>query len=104
MDSNSASKVLAQLKKRGLLEKISQAVGHLVTRADKACLDRAFELALAKAVLPALVVLSLLRNFGVASLFNSCRAGHEQDSGAAVELGANGVKQMAQKDAKERAL
>eukprot|EP00965_Chrysotila_dentata_P254180 6211789-Pleurochrysis_carterae.AAC.1 len=49
---------------------------------------------LAEVVLPALVVLSLLRCASMVSLFNSCRVVHEQHSGAAVELCTNGVKEI----------
>eukprot|EP00965_Chrysotila_dentata_P003142 102686-Pleurochrysis_carterae.AAC.1 len=72
--------MLAQLEERGLV-KSGEAVGHLVACADEVRLDRAVELALAAAVLPALVVLSLLQCASVISLFNSCRVVHKQQGG-----------------------
>eukprot|EP00965_Chrysotila_dentata_P131366 4343323-Pleurochrysis_carterae.AAC.1 len=60
-------------------------------------LDRAVELAFAEVILPALVVLSLLRCVSVVNLFNSCRAVHEQHGGAAAVLGADDVELMAEK-------
>ena len=94
--------MLAQLEERGLVENLGEAVGHLVACADEVRLDRAVELALAEVVLPALVVLSLLRCASVVSLFNSCRVVHEQHGGAAAELGADGVEEMAEKVAEKR--
>eukprot|EP00965_Chrysotila_dentata_P002936 95012-Pleurochrysis_carterae.AAC.1 len=97
--------MLTQLEERGLVKNLGEEVGNLVARADEVRLDRAVEPALAEVVLPALVVLSLLRCASVVSLFdsvfNSCRVVHEQHGGAAFELGTDGVEQMAEKVAEE---
>eukprot|EP00965_Chrysotila_dentata_P157972 5219207-Pleurochrysis_carterae.AAC.1 len=93
--------MLAQLEEGGLVKNLGEAVSRLVTCADEVRFDQAVELALAEVVLPALVVLSLLRCASVVSLFNSCRAVHEQHGGATAELGADGVEEMAKKVAKE---
>eukprot|EP00965_Chrysotila_dentata_P089078 2941366-Pleurochrysis_carterae.AAC.1 len=86
VNPRSANQKLAQLEERGLVEKLGEAVGHLVARADRVRFDSAVELALAQIVIPALVVLSLLRGAGVVSWFNCRGIVHEQDSGTAVEL------------------
>eukprot|EP00965_Chrysotila_dentata_P170611 5632190-Pleurochrysis_carterae.AAC.1 len=93
--------MLAQLEERGLVKDLAEAVGHLVACADEVRLDEAVELALAKVVLPALVVLSLLRCASVVSLFNSCRIVHEQHGGPALKLGGEGVEEMGKKVAKK---
>eukprot|EP00965_Chrysotila_dentata_P214098 6188020-Pleurochrysis_carterae.AAC.2 len=55
----------AQLGERGLIKNLGEAVGHLIARTDKVRFGRAVELPLAEIVLPALVVLILLRGAGV---------------------------------------
>eukprot|EP00965_Chrysotila_dentata_P236391 6201280-Pleurochrysis_carterae.AAC.13 len=77
---------------------LGEAVDPFVARGNEVRLDRAVELSLAKVLAPALVVLT--RRHG--QLFNSCTVIHGQHGGAAVMLGANGVKQMGEKIAKER--
>eukprot|EP00965_Chrysotila_dentata_P220933 6192089-Pleurochrysis_carterae.AAC.1 len=94
--------MLAQLEERGFVKNLVKALGYLTARADKVCFDRAVKLALTEVVLPELVVLSLFRCASVISLFNSFRVVYEQYGGAAVELGAYGVEQMAEKVAVDR--
>eukprot|EP00965_Chrysotila_dentata_P009469 308708-Pleurochrysis_carterae.AAC.1 len=47
------------------------------------------------------VSISLLRRAGVVSLLNSCRVVHKQNVGAAGELGADCVDEMAEKVAEQ---
>eukprot|EP00965_Chrysotila_dentata_P170258 5619693-Pleurochrysis_carterae.AAC.1 len=65
VDSRLANQMLAQLEKRGLVKNHGEAVRHLIACADEVGLDHAVELTLAEVVLPALVVLGLLRGSGV---------------------------------------
>eukprot|EP00965_Chrysotila_dentata_P010006 326255-Pleurochrysis_carterae.AAC.1 len=65
VDSRLANQMLAHLEKRGLVENLGEAVRHFIARADEVGLDHAVELRLAEVVLPALVVLGLLRGSGV---------------------------------------
>eukprot|EP00965_Chrysotila_dentata_P077102 2545612-Pleurochrysis_carterae.AAC.1 len=94
--------MLAQLEERDLVKNLGGAVGHLVARTEEVRLHQAVELALAEAVLPALVVLGLRCASVVSLQLNSCRVVHEQHGGAAVNLGADGVEEMAEKVAEER--
>eukprot|EP00965_Chrysotila_dentata_P206797 6183749-Pleurochrysis_carterae.AAC.2 len=82
--------MLAQLEERGLVKNLGEAVSNLVVNADEVCLDQVVEHALAEEALPALVLLTA-----------ACRVVHEQHGGAAVELGTDVVKEMAEKVAEE---
>eukprot|EP00965_Chrysotila_dentata_P008574 279301-Pleurochrysis_carterae.AAC.1 len=83
--------MVAQLEKCGLIENLGKAVGHLIAHADEVRLGQAAELALAEVVLPVLVVLTAALSM------------KKQHSGAAVQLGAEGVAKMAEKVAEEGA-
>eukprot|EP00965_Chrysotila_dentata_P153216 5063793-Pleurochrysis_carterae.AAC.3 len=95
--------MLAKLEECGLIKNLGEAVGNLVARADEVRLGRTVELALGRegSAPSACRAQSSSMRQRAARLFNSCRICHEQHGGAAVELGFDGVEEMAENVAEE---